>query len=129
MTHIGIAPTVGRIVLVHLSGNKNTLAGLICAVHERGINVAGFDEHGVAYRASGVRLVQPDEEIPASFSGTWAEWMPYQKAVAAGEIAPLVHAVTIPPETGESGPASGTLAAAGNVGDVAAVQAGVDAVV
>jgi hypothetical protein len=108
-----IEPSVGRIVHVHLSGNPNTLAGIVCAVHERGINVAGFDQNGVPYRASAVRLVQPGETIPANFSGTWAEWMPYQKGQAAklDEAMAKLDAASTP----------------GNVGDPVAANAGADA--
>jgi hypothetical protein len=70
---MSIKPTVGRIVHVHLSGNDNVLAGIICAVHERGINVAGFDQNGNPYRANGVRLVRDGEDTPVM--GTWAEWI------------------------------------------------------
>ena len=134
-THI--APTVGRIVFVHLSGNKNTLAGLICAVHERGINVAGFDEHGVAYRACGIPLIQDGDAPPVS--GSWAEWMLYQKGQAGladkyeGIIASLCARVAevekIVADRGVVITLTDAELAAGNVGDVAAVQAGVDAVV
>ena len=67
-----IEPTVGRVVLVHLSGNANALAGLVCAVHERGINVAVFDEHAVPHRACGIPLIQDGDAPPVS--GSWAEW-------------------------------------------------------
>ena len=82
-----IEPTVGRIVHVHLSGNPNVLAGIICAVHERGINVAGFDQNGTAYRANGVRLVQEGDDTP--IMGTWAEWIKIA-AVADAPSEPVV---------------------------------------
>ena len=75
-----ITPTVGRVVLVHLSGNANALAGLVGAVHARGINVAVFDEHAVPHRACGIPLIQDGDAPPVS--GSWAEWMLYQKGQA-----------------------------------------------
>ena len=111
-----IEPTVGRVVLVHLSGNANALAGLVCAVHERGINVAVFDEHAVQHRACGIPLIQDGDAPPVS--GSWAEWMPYQKAVASGALPATLHAAVA--EAADA-------LTAGNVGDPAAVNAGADA--
>ena len=84
---MSINPTVGRIVHVHLSGNTNVLAGIICAVHERGINVAGFDQNGTPYRANGVRLVQAGEDKPVM--GTWAEWIKIEARLPVLETEPV----------------------------------------
>lgn len=78
-------PAVGRIVVLHLSGNPHPLAGIVCAVHARGINVAGFDQLGVQYRACGVQCVREGHAAPAS--GSWVEWPPYGEADAVAPAA------------------------------------------
>lgn len=91
-----INPTVGRVVLYHPafvadSGtNERTFAALVCFVHsDTMVNLAVFDENGLAGSETSVLLFQGEGERPAS---RYAEWMPYQKAVAAGEIPPTLHA-------------------------------------
>ena len=91
-----IKPTVGRVVLYHPpftpdSGtNERTLAAIVCHVwSDTCVNLAVFDENGVASNQTSVFLYQGDSERPSS---QYAEWMPYQKAVAAGQVAPTLHA-------------------------------------
>ena len=79
-THI--EPTVGRIVLVHVSGHEQPLAALITAVHQTGINLAAFSARGNVLPLHSVHLVQ-DGETPPTGAPHWAEWMPCQKAQAA----------------------------------------------
>ena len=79
-THI--EPTVGRIVLVHVSGHEQPLAALITAVHQTGINLAAFSARGNVLPLHSVHLVQ-DGETPPTGAHAWAEWMPYQKGQAA----------------------------------------------
>ena len=92
-----IKPTVGRVVLFTPSVNDPTRqlapgpqAAIVCYVHwDRMVNLAVFDANGRTYPASSVTLVQEGDEKPAQ--GYFAEWMPYQKAVAKGEIPPTLH--------------------------------------
>ncbi len=92
-----IKPKVGRVVLFHpqLHGNpgerERTLPAIVCYVHsDRRVNLAVFDENGVAFAETSVPLVQPEDGVPAD--SNWCEWMKYQKQVAAGEIPPVLHA-------------------------------------
>jgi hypothetical protein len=85
-----IKPTVGRVVLVMFAAGMaaslpgyaipsegTPVPGLIAFVHsDTCINVAAFDCNGTTMPLTSVRLIQPDEERPAT--GYWAEWMPYQ---------------------------------------------------
>lgn len=90
-----IKPTVGRVVWVirpkETSDIKQPEVGLVTYVHDEGryINVAGFNHDGHPFRQTSVYLVQDDEPKP---EGTFACWMPYQKAVAAGETPAVKHA-------------------------------------
>ena len=100
-----IKPTVGRIVLYHPprivlrhppfaadSGTKEcTYAAIICHVwSDTCVNLAVFDNNGVASSQTSVFLYQGDTERPSS---QYCEWMPYQKAVAEGMIPPMIPPV------------------------------------
>jgi len=90
-----ITPTVGRIVLVknrHANEDRSQPEGAqVCFVHnDRSINVGGFDMYGMPFAMHNLTLVQEEDDEPED--GPYAEWMPYQKAVAKGEIPPTLHA-------------------------------------
>jgi len=81
-----ISPTIGRVVLFYRAKNlhigSQAYPALVSYVHsDRRINVGYFDSNGAAGSACSVLLIQDDE--PAPENGHYAEWMPYQKAVAA----------------------------------------------
>jgi hypothetical protein len=67
-------------------------AAIIAFVHSDSVvNLAVFDGDGNAHSATSVPLIQDDGKAPDT--GYWCEWMPYQKAVAAGDIPAVKHAV------------------------------------
>jgi hypothetical protein len=81
-----ITPTIGRVVLFHRDSTTHMsdqpYPALVSYVwNDKLINVGYFDASGVPGNATSVVLIQ-DDELPPSI-GHWAEWMPYQKAVAA----------------------------------------------
>lgn len=95
-----ITPTPGRIVWFHPgSWNANTMtwfdhaqpmAAKIVYVHgDRSVNLTVYDQGGQTHGLTGITLVQDGDARPAEYL---AEWMPYQKSVAKGEIAPTLHA-------------------------------------
>ena len=87
-----IKPTVGRVVLIfnRLSGRDQPEPALVTYVwSDRMINVGGFDSNGMPFAMTSTTLVQDGDHIP---SYGHAQWMPYQKAVAAGTAAPTLHA-------------------------------------
>lgn len=86
-----IKPTIGRVVLVHRETSDQPEPALICYVwSDRLVNVGGFDRHGLPFSATSIQLLQ-DQDVPATQS-YYAEWMPYQKQVASGEIPATLHA-------------------------------------
>jgi hypothetical protein len=93
-----IKPSVGRVVLYRghpdeataLQGDQPCAAFVVYVWNDRLVNLAVFAHDGNHYPRKSVTLVQDGDEKP---SGAYAEWMPYQKAVAKGEIAPTLHAV------------------------------------
>lgn len=110
-----ITPTVGRVILVKnrdaAPKSSQPEPALISFVHsDRSINVGGFNAHGQPFHATSIPLLQDEDEAPA---GVYAEWMPYQKSVAAREIAPVLHAEA----------PKGTIAAAQEPGDTSALSA------
>ena len=62
-------------------------------LHQR-VNLAVFDQAGNHHAVQGVRVIQ-DGELPEEGTA-FVQWMPYQKAVAKGEIPPTLHAVVEP---------------------------------
>ena len=94
-----IKPTIGRVVLIHRIVGGQPVSpqpepALVCYVHnDRLINVGGFDANGQPFARTSVQLLQDDDAAPANIvTGAYAEWMPYQKAVAAGEQPAVQHA-------------------------------------
>lgn len=59
------------------------------------VNLAVFNANGGVMGFTGVPLWQGDGEPPV---GEYAEWMPYQKQVAAGVIPAVLHAQPAPLE-------------------------------
>jgi hypothetical protein len=71
---------------------KQPLAALVTYVHsDTMVNLAVFDANGNGHGRTSVKLVQ-DGGNPRSVDESYCEWMPYQKAVAKGDIAPTLHA-------------------------------------
>ncbi len=91
-----IKPTVGRVVWYYPPGKSHTeqpLAALITYVHsDTMINVAFFNANGQSFGDTSVVLLQDDDSYGNPGGGSWARWMPYQKAVAAGALTPTLHA-------------------------------------
>jgi len=94
-----IDPTVGRMILFHPPSNSAnptfapsaTCAAIIAAVlPDDRLNLAVFDSNGAVHSMEKVPLIQEGDDAPAD--GYYAEWMPYQKSVAKGETAPVLHA-------------------------------------
>lgn len=85
-----IVPTVGRVVWftpeTEFSGayhdQTQSLAAIVTYVwNERMVNLAVFDQNGVAHSRTSVELIQDDGSKPVG--GHYCEWMPYQKGQAA----------------------------------------------
>lgn len=95
-----IKPTVGRVVWYWpmtsdqiVGGGDQPLAAIVAHVWtDSCINLAVFDANGVAHNRTSVLLVQEGEPKPGA---GFAEWMPYQKQVASGAIAPTLHATPV----------------------------------
>ena len=86
-----IKPTVGRVVWYHRRGvTDNVCAAIVCFVwNDRMVNLAAFDTNGNLFPATSVTLVQEGDAVP--LAGPYCEWMPYQKQVASGALAPTLH--------------------------------------
>lgn len=86
-----IKPTIGRVVWFWgNSPQTQPMAAIVCYVqNDTMVNLAIFDASGTVHAETSVYLYQGDGERPA---GRFAEWMPYQKAVAEGRTAPTLHA-------------------------------------
>lgn len=92
-----IAPTVGRVVWYHPGPNDpwasrtaEFQAAIIAAVFsDTDINLMVIAPDGTTYQRQHVYLCQEGNEAPAN---GYAEWMPYQKQVASGQIPPTLHA-------------------------------------
>lgn len=88
-----IKPTVGRVVWFHTEfvphQVEQPMAAIVVKVHDdRLVNLVVFDEFGSPLGRQNVTLRQEGDVAP---SGIFCEWMPYQKAVAAG-APPTLHA-------------------------------------
>lgn len=84
-----IKPTIGRVVLVRDRNiSDQAMPAFICYVHsDTCINVAGFDGNGHVIKLTSLTLRQDysgDQDVPAE---PYAEWMPYQREVAAKSAA------------------------------------------
>lgn len=92
-----IKPTIGRMVhfyhckrYPHVTAHGPVFAAIITHVwSDNCINIAAFDSNGVVFGETSVELLQDDSPKPLH---QHCCWMPYQKAVAAGEIPPTLHA-------------------------------------
>ena len=89
-------PTVGRVVWFWPSADEQMalpregqpLAAHVAAVSEDGstVNLQVIDANGHAHARQDVPFVQPNY-LPPAFGGSYAEWMPYQRAQHAKQDA------------------------------------------
>jgi len=98
-----IDPTVGRMIWFHPpsdSTNTGFEPNAICAatiakvLPDGRLNLGVLDGNGVNHSMTEVPLIQEGDKAPEK--GYYAEWMPYQKSVAKGETAPVLHATPAP---------------------------------
>ena len=95
-----IVPTVGRMVLFrpdrYFTGawtEGEPLPAIVCKVWSPSmVNLSVFDANGQQHSVTSVELAQEGCEAP---SGRYCEWMPYQKAVASGQIQAALHAESL----------------------------------
>ncbi len=95
-----ITPTVGRVVYFRPgNGARSRMfvrdstplrADIVYVWNDRRVSLNVDDHEGKRHYFPDVILIQ-DGEIPPG-DGSYCEWMPYQKAVAKGEIKPALHA-------------------------------------
>ena len=85
-----IKPTIGRVVWYHpIEHHAQPYAAMVSYVHSDSvINLGGFTPNGIPFSGTSVFLWDGEGEAP---QGPYAEWVPYQKQVAAGQIAPTLH--------------------------------------
>jgi hypothetical protein len=88
-------PTLGRIVLYQRLGGVETHPAIVTHVYGKGVGQLTNDVDLIVFTRDHAAVFThvpentgPDETPNGD---TW-RWMPYQKAVAAGEIAPTLHA-------------------------------------
>lgn len=94
---MSIQPTVGRVVLYRLSENAQARAAIIAHVNEDDtVNLAVFNENGIAGNAVQVPLVQDTEDAPSI--GHFCHWMAYQigQAAKTEELQTLLAATIVP---------------------------------
>lgn len=86
-----ISPTVGSVVWFRKDRNEaesgfaahsnQPCAAIVAYVwNDRMVNLSVFDHNGSQHSRTSVHLRQPEDPIP---SGSYCEWMPYQKGQAA----------------------------------------------
>jgi len=98
-----IVPSNGRVVwytpsrvgiadaaIAHNDKLKPLAAMVVHVWGDRMVNLVVFDSNGIVHPRTSVDLLQDEDAKPES--GRFCSWMPYQKAVAAGEIKPTLHA-------------------------------------
>ena len=95
-----ITPTVGRVVYfrpgngarsrMRVRGGQPLRADILFVRDDRHVALNVDDHEGQRHFMPDVLLLQDGETPPIGDS--YCEWMPYQKAVAAGKIAPTLHA-------------------------------------
>lgn len=94
-----IKPTVGRVVWffpisqdqLPKNGKEPLAAMITCVWSDTCVNLVVFDANGHPHGGyTSVLLHQEGSPIPDG--GYYATWMPYQKAVASGQIPPTLHA-------------------------------------
>lgn len=82
-----IVPTIGRVVLVHRNVSPQREPAFVTYIHANNvINVSGFGHQGDIFYFDRIELIQEDNQTPLN-ENLFAEWMPYQKTVAANEAA------------------------------------------
>lgn len=96
-----ITPTIGRVMWFHpgefLNGMTQhsahqAMTAHVCYVwNDNLVNLFVIDHAGVTWARTSVPIVQDGSPYTVGAS-PYAEWMPYQKKVAAGEIQPTLHA-------------------------------------
>lgn len=89
-----MTPTIGRIVLYRgplLTNGAPEAPAIVTRVwSDTCVNITVFRDYGTPEIVASVPL-DADKATDAKVSHTW-RWMEYQKAVAAGQIPPAVHA-------------------------------------
>ena len=78
-----IKPTIGRIVWYwdgrRRDADTQPQAAIVTYVwNDRVVNLAVFEECGVASYRTSVKLVQAEDEVAGLVGTSFAEWMPYQ---------------------------------------------------
>jgi hypothetical protein len=87
-----ITPTVGRVVwfrpgirdterMTVLDGQQPMKADVVFVRSDRNVNLLVVDHAGDQHPRAGVELIQEGDPVPKS--GSYCEWMPYQKGQAA----------------------------------------------
>jgi len=99
-----ITPTVGRIVyfrpgngmraIMHVRDDQPMRADIIYVWNDRRVSLNVDDHEGRRHFIPTVQLLQDGDTPPKD--GSYAYWMQYQKDVAAGKIAPTLHAAGAP---------------------------------
>lgn len=92
-----IVPTPGRVVWYHpkeaepgYNATPVPLAATVAYAHsDTCVNLAIIDREGNPFQRTSVLLWQGEGARPPL---PYAEWMPYQKAVASGQQPPTLHA-------------------------------------
>jgi hypothetical protein len=94
-----IVPTVGRVVYfhpgegarsrMHVRGDQPLRADILYVYGDRHVALNVDDHEGQRHFIPHATLMQ-DGDMPPD--GSYAEWMPYQTAVAKGQIKPTLHA-------------------------------------
>jgi hypothetical protein len=99
-----IIPSIGRVVWFTPAKTadgrgdaKQPYAAIVVYVHgERSVNLVVFDHIGRPHPRLNVQLLQDADEPRDTDGEGYASWMPYQKAVAAGELPAVAHAIAAP---------------------------------
>lgn len=88
-----IKPTVGRVVWYWPNGQRPGLqpcaAQVAHVIDDRHINIGWLSPNGAQNSSVNVTLVQEGDVAPVD---DYCTWMPYQQAVAKGQVTPAVHA-------------------------------------
>ena len=116
MPNSPIVPTAGRIVLYRSADTSGEVPAIVTGVvDEDHVDLTVFYNNFTPGPVEGVAY-NDDEVGPGA--GSW-RWMAYQKAVASGEIAPMLHAepgaAVVEPEMEQDvahGPVEGVVAPA-----------------
>jgi hypothetical protein len=91
-----IKATVGRVVWVRrnesLDHAQPEVAIIVAVNAPASINVRGWNKLGTPFTLLDLHLLQ-HEDANQTPPYPYAEWMPYQKSVAAGDIPPVKHVI------------------------------------